>query len=227
MLLAALCTWQALGGTAFAAEAYELWPEVSAFIGLRPEMRVYLDASHARGKESDLASFDGTVALDLSFKPILRPELQSEDWQRNRYLWTRIGYTRVTEVTNGEGKSVAENRGLIALYAKAPLPAEVWLEARARADLRWIGDEYSTRYRFRLEVNREFVVKEHPVLPYFNAEWFYDTRYDDWSRALYQLGVEVTVNKRFRYELYLARQNDRLPQVETLNALGIVAKFYF
>ena len=35
------------------------------------------------------------------------------------------------------------------------------------------------------------------------------------------------MNKRFRYELYLARQNDRLPQVQTLNALGIVAKFYF
>jgi hypothetical protein len=190
-------------------------------------MRVFLDGAYAKGKESDLASFDATAALDISLKPILRPELQSEDWQRNRYLWTRLGYTRVSDVTNTENKSVTENRGFIALYAKAPLPAEVSLEARARTDLRWIGDEYSTRTRFRLEVNREFVVKEHPVLLYFNAEWFYDTRYDDWSRALYLLGAEVTVNNRFRYELYLARQKDSQPQVQTLDVLGIVAKFYF
>ena len=91
----------------------------------------------------------------------------------------------------------------------------------------WMSNEYSTRYRFRLEVNRELFVKDRLVLPYFNVEWFYDTRYNDWSRALYQAGVEVTVNKGFRYEVYLARQNDRLPQVETLNALGVVAKFYF
>jgi hypothetical protein len=69
-LLAALCTWQALGGAACAADADELWPEVSAFIGLRPDMRVYLDASHARGKESDLVSLDATAALDISFKPM-------------------------------------------------------------------------------------------------------------------------------------------------------------
>jgi len=103
----------------------------------------------------------------------------------------------------------------------------VWVETRTRADLRWIGDDYSTRYRFRLEANREFGVKDHPVLPYLNVEWFYDTRYSDWSRTLYQAGVEVTVNKVFRYELYLARQDDRLPEVKSLNALGVVAKFYF
>ena len=227
LLLAALCAGQALGGGALAADASEFWPELSAFIGLPPGMRVYLDAASARGEESDQATRNATAALDLSLKPILRPELQSEDWQRDRYLWARIGYSRVSNVTDAGGKSLAENRGFLALYGRIPLPAEVWLENRTQADLRWIGDDYSMRYRFRLEVNREFTVKDHPVLPYFNVEWFYDTRYADWSRALYQAGVEVTVNKRFRYELYLARQDDRLPQVKSLNALGVVAKFYF
>jgi hypothetical protein len=44
---------------------------------------------------------------------------------------------------------------------------------------------------------------------------------------LYQAGVEVTVNERFRYELYLARQEDSQPEPRSLNALGGVAKFHF
>jgi Protein of unknown function (DUF2490) len=227
LLLAALFACQALGGRALAADASEFWPELSAFIGLRSSARVYLDATSAKGQESDQALLDATAALDVSLKPILRPELYSADWQRSRYLWARIGYTRSSNVTDVGEKSLAENRGVLAVFGRIPLPAEVWLETRTRADLRWIGDDYSTRYRFRVEANREFIVKDHPVLPYFNVEWFYDTRYDDWARILYQAGFEYTVNSVFRYELYVAWQDDRVPAVKSLNALGVVAKFYF
>jgi len=227
LLIAALWVCQALGGHALAADTSEFWPELSAFIGLRPSMRVFLDAAVAKGQESDQALLDATAALDISLKPILRPVLYEEDWQRSRYLWARIGYTRSSSVAEVGEKSLTENRGIVAVYGRIPLPAEVWLETRARADLRWIGDDYSTRYRFRVEANREFIVREHPVLPYFNVEWFYDTRYSDWTRTLYQAGTEVTVNTIFRYEIYLAWQADRLPAVKSLNALGVVAKFYF
>jgi hypothetical protein len=122
---------------------------------------------------------------------------------------------------------VTEDRAVVSGYARAELPAEVWLEARARADLRWMQGDYSTRYRLRLEVNREFTVLEHAVLPYFNAEAFYDTRFDGWARALYQGGAEVTVNKHFRYEIFLASQIDRLPVRVSVGALGVVAKWYY
>ena len=116
---------------------------------------------------------------------------------------------------------------MLALYARAPLPADTMLEGRLRADLRWLGGDYSTRYRFRVEVNGEFSVAEHAVVPYVNAEWFYDTRYRGWSRTLVQAGPEITVNKNFRYEVYLAWQDDRLPKRESLAALGVVAKWYY
>ena len=69
-------------------------------------------------------------------------------------------------------------------------------------------------------------MRDHTVVPYCNVEWFYDTRYDGWSRLLYQAGTEVTLSERWRYELYLARQNDRLPSVSSLNAFGVVLKYY-
>jgi hypothetical protein len=225
-----LCAWQAFSGAAHAGDAREFWPEVSGFIQLNPELRTYLDASYATGKEAVSSALDMTAALDLSLKPILRPDLLAQDWQRSRYLWLRAGYTRVSkaeQVQDAQGFAKSEDRLLVALHGKAPLPDEVWLEGRARVDLRWIGGDYSQRYRVRLEATRETTVAEHTVVPYANVEAFYDTRYDAWSRTLAQAGVEVTVDRQLRVEFYLARQADRLPSASVLNAFGVVAKFYY
>jgi hypothetical protein len=138
-----------------------------------------------------------------------------------------VGAAGLHARAQGHGPYVAENRSVVSVYAKAPLPAEVWLEGRARVDLRWIDGDNSTRYRFKVEATREFTVREHTVVPYANVEWFYDTRYDSWARTVYQLGAEVTVDKHFRYEIYLARQNDRQPTELSVNALGLVAKWYY
>ncbi len=226
-MLASLCVCQTLAGIAQGADSSEFWPEASAFVTLDPRTRLYLDAAYTEAKESITKTLDLGAYLDISLKPILRKELQEEDWQRSRYLWARIGYDRVFKAIDGTGAEVAEDRGIVSLLGKAPLPAEVWLEARVRADLRWIGGDYSTRYRFRVEATREFNVLKHTVVPYFHVEWFYDTRYDGWARTLYQLGTEVTLNQHFRYEIYVARQMDVLPGASSTNAIGIVAKWYY
>ena len=211
---------------AHAADAREFWPELSLYVKRSRLVRFFFDLSYAQGKESFSRALDMAGSLDLSIKPVGRKRLQQEDWARNRYLWARIGYVHILK---GEGgvPSPAEDRGVVALLGKLPLPGDVWLEGRTRADLRWISDTYSTRYRFRAEVTREFTLGGFPVTPYFNAEWFWDTRYDGWSRTLYQLGPEVTLSKRFRFEVYGAHQVDRLPRESTLDALGVVGKWYF
>jgi hypothetical protein len=40
------------------------------------------------------------------------------------------------------------------------------------------------------------------------------------------LGPEVTVNPHFRYQVYLARQTDRLPTKSDLNAIGLNFMWY-
>jgi hypothetical protein len=227
VLLATLCLYEALGGVARAADASEFWPEANLFYGLSPRTRLYLDAAYAEGKESDEQSMDLGAYVDVSFKPIRRQELWDEDWQRSRYFWARVGYDRIFKATGESGSDVAENRGVVSLHGKAPLPADVWLEARVRADLRWIDDQYSTRYRARLEATREFSVLDHTVVPYINYEWFFDTRYDAWTRTLAQAGAEVTFSKHFRVEAYLAGQKDEQPDDKSLIALGLLAKWYY
>jgi hypothetical protein len=223
--VAATVAWLSIG-FARASDPWEAWPELSAFVKLNPILRLYLDASYAKGKESDLLSADGSAFVDISLKPILNRPLPDTDWQRNRYFWARIGYTRVSKVEDGD-RDVSENRGILSLYGKLPLPEGIWLEGRARTDLRWIGGDYSTRYRARLEATREFMAWDHAVVPYLNAEAFYDTRYGAWTRGLYMGGTEVTMTQRFRFELYVARQVDTQPQHSALNAVGLVLKWYF
>jgi len=225
----ALCACAVLGGTASADDPWESWPEGQLYVGLNARTRVFLDAAYAKGKESDELSLDAAAYLDISFLPVgprRRRAYMDDDWQRGRYLWARVGYDRVFKVTEGD-PSVAEDRGILSLWGKVPLPRGVWLESRARVDLRWIGGEYSTRYRLRVEATREFAVAGHAIVPYVNVEWFYDTRYDGWARTLWTAGPEVTVNEHFRFELFLAQQTDRLPGVSRLNAFGVVAKGYF
>jgi hypothetical protein len=228
-LLALVCVSLSVAGAARAADTSEFWPELSAIKQLNDRTRAYFDASYALGKESDVKSADIAAYLDISLKPIARMSTGrlTDDWQRNKYLWARIGYVRVFEATDSTGVEVAENRGVLALYGRVPLPAAIWLETRTRADFRWIGIEYSNRYRFRLDLSREFAVHDHPVVPYFNYEWFYDTRYDEWSRTLATLGAEVTANDHFRYEVYVARQADRVPERHDLNAFGVALKWYY
>jgi hypothetical protein len=231
-VLGVACAGFATACSVKAADTTELWPELSGFWQLNDRSRINVDAAYGLLKESDATSLDASANWDVSLKPIariagLRVDLPTEDWQRNKYLWARIGYTRVFEATDESGVDVAENRGVIALYGRIPLPATFWLETRTRADFRWIGEDYSNRYRFRLDLSREFNIHDHAVVPYGNVEWFYDTRYDDWARTLATLGAEVTLTEHFRFEMYLAHQADRLPQEKDLDALGVVFKWYY
>jgi hypothetical protein len=213
-------------GGAAAADATEVWPEAAFFFGIGERTRLGLDAAYAQGKDSDTESLDLSVFMDNSVVPILRKELRSADWQRSRYVWSRIGYTHVGKAAGGS-RGEDENRGIVSLHARFAIPAEIWLESRIRADLRWIGSDYSTRYRYRIDASREFTMRRRPLVAYLNYEWFYDSRYDDLARTLAMLGVELTVSERFRFEMFLARQVDRQPAVETLDAAGLVFKWYF
>jgi hypothetical protein len=228
-LFALVCASLACTGSARAGDANELWPELNGFVQLNDQSRAFFDLGYALGKESDVKSGNLSAYVDVSLKPIarMRRDLLTDDWQRNKYLWARVGYDRIFEAVDSEGFEVVENRGVIAVYGRVPLPAAAWLETRTRADFRWIGGEYSNRYRFRFDLSREFAVRDRAVVPYCNFEWFYDTRYDDWARTLLTLGAEVTMTDHFRYEVYLARQADRVPEDKDLNALGVVLKWYY
>ncbi len=225
---ASVAVWTAWfpGGCAFAGDPWQLWPEVGVYVGLSPATRLFFDLPYSVEGDTDTKSLELAAYFDVSLKPVLRRSLQEGDWARSRYFWMRFGFDHIFNVTNGE-QDDPEERGVIEIRGRAPTLWEIWLEARLRADLRWIGGEYSTRYRFRIEANREFKLHGRPAVPYVNVEWFYDERYDAWSRTLYQAGAEFTFTDHFRFEAYVARQVDEVPETSGLYALGLFAKWYY
>ena len=218
-----------MAATALAADdvSQELWPELNLFLKLTPRTRLHAVAAYAKGKESPTLTVDSGAYVDITMKPFLRPSLLAQDWKSRRYLWVRAGYVHVDKGEDLQQRERSEDRIVLAVYPRYYLPADVMIEGRARVDFRWLADGYSTRYRARIEVNREYKVANHAWVPYIQIEPFYDTRYDGWSRVLYQPGVEIELTEHFRLEPYFARQVDTLPEKSVINAFGMVAKWYY
>jgi hypothetical protein len=215
-----------LGGTARADDPWEFWPELDLYKQHSPVIRYYFVAAYARGKESEFRTLDAAGYVDITVGPKLPRSRQKADWQTKKYFWARIGYDHIFKA-EGETNAAPEYRGIVALHARHYLPAAIFVEGRARVDLRWIEGQFSTRYRLRIEVNRDFNVLSHVVTPYFQAEGFYDTRYDGWARELYQVGAEIAVTRHFRVEPSVARQVDKLPNPSGLWAAAFVARWYY
>ncbi len=207
-------------------DAREFWPELNLFTTVNPTTRFYFVAAESKGKESALRTVDLAGYLDLTIGPHLPRARQKEDWRTKKYVWARIGYDHIFKA-EGDTMKAPEYRGIVALHARYYLPGGILVEGRTRADLRWLEDGYSTRYRFRIEVNRDFTVLDRVFTPYFQAEYFYDTRYNGWARELYQVGTEIGVTGHFRVEPSVARQSDHLPSSSGLYAFAFVARWYY
>ena len=207
-------------------DPWEFWPELNLFKKLNPTTRLYFVAANTKGKESEFRTVDLAGFVDLTLGPQLPHRRQKQDWQTKKYLWVRIGYDYIFKAEE-RTRTAPEHRGIVAVYGRVHLPGAILVEGRTRADLRWIEGDYSTRYRLRGEVNRDFTVLDHVVTPYFQAEYFYDTRYDGWSRDLYQMGAEIVVTGHFRVEPSVVRQIDHLPSPSGLYAFAVVARWYY
>ena len=208
----------------------EFWPEFNAFLKVDERARVYLLAttSAADDDAGSLSATDGTVGVhfDYALTPAFRSHLLAQDWARNRYLWTRVGYQYVHSLGDA-GSSFHENRGVFELTARTPpLAGELEWVGRLRWDLRDRNGENSSLYRLRLGAERQFEFGGHAAVPYLNAEAVYDTRYNDWKQMRYQAGVEIALNDDWRIEPYFEAHNDKLAEPARVRAFGLVLKFY-
>jgi hypothetical protein len=173
---------------------------------------------------------DGTlgVHLDYSLTPSLRKGLLEQDWERNRYLWVRIGSQRARSLGDADATSeFHENRGVFELSGRTPtMPGGVALFSRLRWDLRDRNDERSSPYHARLGAERPFDLLDRTAVPYATAETIYDTRYSEWKQQRYQLGMEVGLTESWRVEPYLEMRVDRLSEPARVYALGLALKYF-
>lgn len=211
------------------ARELDLIPEVQAYVSMTDVMRLYMNVQVTSAAPGGVTQTEAGVHLDITLPPLLRKSLREADWERDRYLWMRIGYETFGSPDDQE-PGPSERRVLVELTAQAPLSQalNLWLISRARVDFRELGSTYSQRYRYRLGLQQKITLSSgRSVAPYIRAETLYDTRYHTWNRQIYQAGAEIGLSKRWRIEPYLARQNDRRSASGNVDQVGLILKAFW
>jgi len=223
--------WAALfivsSGISAHAQSKQVWPESSTYIKMNDRMRLYLLMTTVK-EEQDSTEAEIGPNFDF-FLPTLKHarkwSLFPLDESRNQFLVLRIGYRYIFPFTE-EGSN--EHRGVLELTARHPLVRGVLVSDRNRLDIRSIEGAKSWRYRNRLTIEKEFSMGHFRFSPYVRGEIYYDSRYDSVSRTALIGGSTFPLTRHFEFEWYFEHQNDSGGSSNrTVNAVGVVANFYF
>jgi hypothetical protein len=210
----------------------EFWPEtdiwyklspswrISAFIPITKynesknrDLNIYLQADYAWGKTKNL--------LLMSLVDGLRA-------QQIRAWMVRGGIM--------EGWSLGENAGeytedmlFAEIHRRTPLKKEFLLSGRFRTDLRWVGQDptFSYRLRVRVMLEKEYKAGKGTIVPYVNAEPYWDSRYSTINRVRIIGGATLAGGSRFAYEGNLTYQYDDHYNTTNLFALNIILHVFF
>ncbi len=211
------------------AQTEQLWPELSTFVKLNDNMRLYFLATTTREEKNSTEGEFGPN-FDFYLKPIRNRKtlgplgLLRLDEARRQWLMVRVGYHYLPSYTGGTG----EHRGIVEATGHIPLPYGVLLESRNRTEARFIGEESSWRYRNRLTVSRDFGIGRLRWTPYGRAEIYYDSKSHRWSRFALNSGSVFPLGRHLELEGYFEHQNDTSSSPNRqVNAVGSVVNLYF
>jgi hypothetical protein len=205
----------------------EFWPELGIYIQQGQLLRIEFVDSFSSNPSTHDWQGNFTVYVQTALKPVFRRELRDQpDVYRNKYLTFRTGYRYRTSLTPGQSSS--ENRGIIELTSRYLLPWQLVVSDRNRGEFRFIkGQAFSTRYRNRLQLERDIKHGSFVCTPYVYDEIFYDTRYDQWTPNRYAFGIELPVGPHVVLEPYYLRQDGNRSNPPHVNALGFKLNLYF
>ncbi len=205
----------------------QYWPEVKLYIGLSETTRFLMKGSldgdrNTRSREGNYSYF-GEVAL----RPIFRRNLRERgDVFRQRYLTFGGGLQYTNSLTRNDHNR--EERGILEVTTRYPLPAQIVAADRSRGEFRFIhGQPFSARYRNRLWLERDLKFGRFVVTPFGYAEIFYDTRYNAWNQNRLAVGLEFPAGPHVVFQPHIVRQNNSRSNPPRVNALALTLNLYF
>lgn len=204
----------------------QFWPELGIYVQQGEIFRfAFVDSA---ASNSSTHSWDGnfTIYLEAALKPVFRRELRDRaDVYRNRYLTFRGGYRYRTSLTSG---STSENRGILDVTTRYPIGWQLTVSDRNRGEFRFIkGQGFSTRYRNRLQLERDIKHGAFACTPYAYDEIFYDTRYNQVTPNRYVFGIQFPIGQRVVLDPYYLAQNGSHSNPPHIHAFGFTLNLYF
>jgi len=201
---------------------------VDGYINLSPAVRLFLLTLFTDKLERGQWQGHFGVHFDFALNPVFRRELRSrDDVFRGRFLSFRAGYRYITSLGES-GSPYLEHRWIVEVTSRVPLPKKLVMIDSSRGELRFIGGQaFSTRYRNKLQLERDFSFGSLVLTPYINGQLYYDTRYDVWNRNRYSAGVQVPAGQHLVLNTYYLRQNDSRSSTPHMNVVGLTVNLYF
>ncbi len=215
--------WFAIEGVTLAraqTAQFEFLPQIDAYKHFTEKVQGEFVISRT-GDADTFNSIQVGPNLNVSLRPLLRSKLLRTNETSYKLLTLGVGYRYIANIDKP-----VENRGIVELTARFPLPGKLQLSDRNRADLRVIQGEFSWRYRNRNILERSFAIHKYPITPYGQAEFYYNSQSDTWDKKIYQFGLNFPVHRRAELNPYYERQNNT-SKPNHVNAFGFTLSLYF
>lgn len=228
----ALVVWLVATGAAVADEpSQEFWPEIDIWWRLSPEWRLSVFVPISKNIETDYREGNLILQADYAWGKPRRVRIRLMDENREqdmKAILVRGGYLGGRSLGD-QGEAYTERTVFAELHVRIPIKGNVLLSQRLRTDLRWLGDdsEFSSRWRYRMQAEKEFVAGRTSIVPYVNVEPYYDSRYETVNRVRLIGGTSVVWSPRFALEGNWTYQHDTRSSVTTLHALNVILHVYF
>jgi hypothetical protein len=205
--------------------AGEFWPAVDVHTQFPSHLRLLTLAGLKKGEDFPFQQIDVGAGLGYQFKRFTEPHLPNIDPDKENFLVAGVGYEYLRTIQSGQEQH--EDRLVVEATPRFRPPANLLLSDRNRIEFRWDNGDYSTRYRNRFTVERDFLVRGFRFTPYASAEFFYDIAKGSWSKEQYAAGLEIPYERLWMVSPYYLRQDCTTCSPEHLNVFGLTVNFYF
>jgi Protein of unknown function (DUF2490) len=219
-------------GSAAQDSTLEFWPEVDVWWRVSPAWRLSLFVPISQNIET--AYREGNLILQGDYAwgrshHLRRRRLLDENRAQNmKALLVRGGYLGGKSLGDN-GDAYTERTAFTELHVRVPIKGGILLQQRLRNDLRWLGNpaDFSQRWRYRTQVEKDYQAGRTSIVPYVNAEAYYDSRYDTVNRIRAISGASVSWSSRLAVEGNLTYQYDSRSSTTHLLALNLILHVFF
>jgi hypothetical protein len=229
---AAVLIWLAAAGTLLAdPPSKEFWPEIDTWLRLSRAWRVAVFVPISENLDTHYREGNFIPQVDYAFgKGRFQRRLMDEDRARNTNLFLLRGGYLGGKSLNDQGEAYTEYTGFGELHLRLPLRGGFLLSHRLRTELRWLGKddhELSTRWRYRLMLEKELAAGRASIVPYASVEPYYDSRYDTVNRVRLIAGSSVVWWRRTALEVNGTYQYDSHSSTIEILALNVILHLFF
>jgi hypothetical protein len=210
----------------------EFWPEIDVWWRVTPSWRFSMFLPIAKNVETKYR--EGNIILQGDYVWGKNPKFHPTrlyDESRSQVLnafMARGGYLEGRSLGD-KGQTYKENTAFGELHFRSPIKGRILISHRLRCDLRWLGseNEFSQRIRYRLMIEKDYTLTKVSLVPYFNVEPYYDTRFSTVNRVRLIGGSSVSWSSRYAFEGNITYQYDSYSSVTNLLAFNVIFHLYF